>query len=62
MPKSKRFQSGREIFEHFIPNYEPENLDDCEVSVRAEKLAEAIIGEFAGQVSGNNRRQPNTTS
>lgn len=58
MSKSKRFQSGREIFEHYIPNYEADSSKKREVSERADILAENIICEFADRVSKGAKQKP----
>lgn len=57
MSKSKKFQSGREIFKHYIPNYGFDSSDKREVSERADRLAENIICEFADSVSTRGRQR-----
>ena len=51
MSTSKRFQSGREIFRHYIPDYEPEDIEQDDVSKQADKLAEAILNDFSASLS-----------
>ena len=51
MAKSKRFQSGREIFEQYIPEYEPEDVEKEDVSEQADRLAEAILNDFSANLA-----------
>ena len=51
MAKSKRFQSGREIFHKYIPDYEPEDVEQEDVSKQADRLAESILNDFSTSLS-----------
>ena len=50
MPKSRRFQSGREIFEEYIPDYV---ANDATVEIGqgpADKIVDAILCDFYTRV------------
>ena len=51
MAKSKRFQSGREVFHTYIPDFEEEEETfDDDISSRSKELIEAILGDFGKKV------------
>ncbi|MCY4584291.1 MAG: hypothetical protein OXE50_16080 [Chloroflexi bacterium] len=48
MNEKKRFQSGREIFEAFIPDYVTSDTEQQQdASNDVEQLVEAILGDFS---------------
>ena len=56
MANEKKFQSGREIFEQYIPDYfrEESELDDGEA--KAEQFVEAILCDFSSQTPRRSKR------
>lgn len=50
MRNPKRFQSGREIFQEYIPQYKPDSLAEKDPSERATRLAEAILRDFSASL------------
>ena len=58
MANSKRFQSGREIFEHYISSYVPDRPENYDLSSRADELADEILSDFAAGVHRRSQVNP----
>ena len=50
MAKSRRFQSGREIFEEYIPDYVTEGPDVDIETGNADKIIDALLCDFYTRV------------
>ncbi len=52
MSKSKRFQSGREIFQKYIPGFEEECLieGDNDIECQSNNLIDVILSDFGRKV------------
>ena len=58
MPKSKRFQSGREIFQEYIPGYE-EDAEEDDIECQSQELIEVILNDFGQKVERVSNRLTN---
>ena len=50
MVEKKRFQSGREIFEKFIPDYESDDGDPLDASSDVTQLVETLLVDFSSSI------------
>lgn len=50
MSKSKRFQSGREIFQEFIPGFEDDEKEYEDSECQGDGLVENLLEEFSRKV------------
>ncbi len=55
MAESKKFQSGREIFEEFIPDYKTDDTELEDVSSQTDRFVEAILCDFNTRVPKSTR-------
>lgn len=60
--KGKRFQTGREIMERFIPDYPPRKTGlrtpDHNAARAGTELAESLIGDFKQRLQGKRLHRP----